>query len=80
MTNCLFAHKVSAVTARLILRFILPVNIDRPAYVKAWMREYEPPPYVLEAELEQEGKVLVRASAKFISRELAEYSRKVVES
>jgi hypothetical protein len=35
---------------------------------------------VLEAELEREGNVLVRASAKFISRELAEYSRKVVES
>jgi acyl-coenzyme A thioesterase PaaI-like protein len=71
MTNCLFAHHIAAVTARMIIRFILPVNIDQTACVKAWLREYEPPLYVLEAELEQNGKVLVRASAKFIDRELA---------
>jgi hypothetical protein len=70
MTNCLFAHRIAAVTARLIVRFILPVNIDQPASVIAWLREYEPPLYVLEAELEQSGKTLVRASAKFIDREL----------
>jgi acyl-coenzyme A thioesterase PaaI-like protein len=71
MTNCLFAHQIVAVTARLIVRFISPVNIGQPASVKAWLRENEPPLYVLEAELEQNGKVLVRASAKFIDRDLA---------
>jgi len=71
MTNCLFAHHIAAVTARLIIRFLLPVNIDQTACVKAWLREYEPPLYVLEAELEQNGKVQVRASAKFIDRGLA---------
>lgn len=71
MTNCLFARHIAAVTARLIVRFLLPVDIDLPASVKAWLREYEPPLYVLEAELEQAGKVLVRASAKFIDRDLA---------
>lgn len=71
MTNCLFAHHIAAVTARLIIRFILPVCIGQTACVKAWLREYEPPLYVLEAELEQNGKVLVRASAKFIDRALA---------
>jgi acyl-coenzyme A thioesterase PaaI-like protein len=70
MANCLFAHRISAVTARLIVRFLLPVIIDQPAVVKAWIREYEPPLYVLEAELEQNGKVLVRGSAKFINRDL----------
>jgi acyl-coenzyme A thioesterase PaaI-like protein len=70
MANCLFAHQIAAVTARLIIRFLLPVSIDHPAVVKAWIREYEPPLYVLEAELEQNGQILVRASAKFIDRDL----------
>ncbi|MDI9613649.1 MAG: PaaI family thioesterase [Acidobacteriota bacterium] len=69
MTNCLFAHNISALTARMILRYLHPVEVDRPATVKAWLREYEPPLYVLEAEIEQNGRVLVRASAKFINRE-----------
>jgi acyl-coenzyme A thioesterase PaaI-like protein len=71
MTNCLFAHHIIAVTARLIIRFISPVNTGQPISVKAWLREYEPPLYVLESEIEQNGKVLVRASAKFIDRDLA---------
>jgi acyl-coenzyme A thioesterase PaaI-like protein len=70
MANCLFAHNIVAVTARLIVRFLLPVAIDQPAVVKAWIREYEPPLYVLEAELEQNRQTLVRASAKFIDRDL----------
>jgi acyl-coenzyme A thioesterase PaaI-like protein len=70
MANCLFAHQKSALTSRLIVRFLLPVAIDQPAVVKAWIREYEPPLYVLEAELEQNGQPLVKASAKFIDRDL----------
>ena len=70
MANCLFAHRKSAVTARLILRFLLPVAVDRPALVRAWIREYEPPLYVLEADLVQNGQTLVKASAKFIDRDL----------
>lgn len=70
MTNCLFAHNITAVTARLIIRFILPVAVDQSAVVRAWIRENEPPLYVLEAELAQKGQVLVRASAKFIDRNL----------
>lgn len=71
MANCLFAHQIEAVTARFIVRFLFPVAIDHVAAVRAWMREYEPPLYVLEAELEQNGRILVRASAKFIDRDLA---------
>jgi len=37
MANCLFAHRISAMTARLIVRFLLPVAIDQPAVVKAWI-------------------------------------------
>ena len=68
MTNCLFAHHITAVTARLIIRYLIPVAIDQPATVRAWIREYEPPLYVLEAELTQKERILVRASAKFIDR------------
>jgi acyl-coenzyme A thioesterase PaaI-like protein len=70
MANCLFAHRIVAVTARLIVKFLLPVAIDQPAVVKAWMREYEPPLYVLESKIEQNGQTLVKASAKFIDRDL----------
>jgi len=70
MANCLFARRIAAVTARLIVRFLLPVETGRSATVKAWIREYEPPLYVLEAELEQNGRVLVRGSGKFIDRGL----------
>ena len=70
MTNCLFAHQIRAVTARLIVRYIFPVKVDRRAKIRAWVREYEPPLFVLEAELEQDGKVTVRGSAKFINRDL----------
>jgi acyl-coenzyme A thioesterase PaaI-like protein len=70
MANCLFAHQKSGVTARLIIKYLIPVAIDQPAVVKAWMREYEPPLYVLESEIEQNGQTLVKASAKFIDRDL----------
>ena len=70
MANCLFAHRIVAVTARFIARFLLPVVVRQPAIVRAWIREYEPPLYVLEAEIEQTGRILVRASAKFIDRDL----------
>ena len=70
MTNCLFAHNITAVTARLIIRYILPVAINQSAVVRAWIREYEPPLYVLEAEVTQGDQILVRASAKFIDRDL----------
>jgi acyl-coenzyme A thioesterase PaaI-like protein len=68
MTNCLFAHGRIAFTARLIVRFLLPIQTERNAIVRAWIREFEPPLYVLEAEVAQHGDVLVRASAKFIDR------------
>ena len=70
MANCLFAHRIVAVTARFIVRFLLPVAVRQPAVVRAWIREYEPPLYVLEAEIEQDGRILVRATAKFIDRDL----------
>jgi acyl-coenzyme A thioesterase PaaI-like protein len=70
MANCLFAHGITAVTARLIVRYLLPVSVDRSALIRAWIREYEPPLYVLEAELTQSGETMVHASAKFMNHEI----------
>ncbi len=69
MTNCLFADGKTGVTARLIIRFSRPLVIERSAVVPAWLREHKPPLYELEADLAQDGHVLVRAGAKFIKRE-----------
>jgi len=55
-------------TARLIMRFRRPVVIEHSAVVRAWLRENEPP-FLIEAEFAQDGRVLVRAAAKFIKRE-----------
>jgi acyl-coenzyme A thioesterase PaaI-like protein len=69
MTNCLFAHGRVAVTARLIVRFLLPVAINRTAIIRAWLRDFSPPLFVLEAELEQNGQVMAHAAGKFIDRD-----------
>jgi acyl-coenzyme A thioesterase PaaI-like protein len=69
MANCLFAHQIKAVTARLIVRYLLPIKAGKPMRVQAWMREYEPPLYVLESKLVQESRVVVQATAKFINQD-----------
>jgi acyl-coenzyme A thioesterase PaaI-like protein len=68
MTNCLFSRGKVAVTARLIVRFLLPIRIDDAAVIRAWLRDYSPPLFVLEAELMQNGRVMASAAGKFIDR------------
>jgi uncharacterized protein (TIGR00369 family) len=69
MTNCLFSHGKVAVTARLIVRFLLPITIDDTAVIRAWLRDFSPPLFVLEAELAQNGRVMASAAGKFIDRD-----------
>jgi acyl-coenzyme A thioesterase PaaI-like protein len=69
MTNCLFAHSKVAVTARLIVRFLLPIATDKTAVVRAWLRDLSPPLFVLEATLEQNGQIMASAAGKFIDRD-----------
>jgi acyl-coenzyme A thioesterase PaaI-like protein len=69
MTHCLMARGKSGVTARLIVRFLQPVTVGLPAEITARLCEYEPPLYVLEADLVQQGRVRARATAKFIDRD-----------
>lgn len=69
MTNCLFSCGKAAVTARLIIRFLLPIRIDDTAVIRAWLRDCSPPLFVLEAELMQNGRVMASAAGKFIDRD-----------
>jgi uncharacterized protein (TIGR00369 family) len=68
MANCIFAHGRAGVTARLIVRFLLPIATDRAAVVRARMRELSPPLFVLEAEVVQDGRTVATGAGKFIER------------
>jgi uncharacterized protein (TIGR00369 family) len=69
MTNCLFSQGKVAFTARLIVRFLLPIMIDNTAVIRAWLRDSSPPLFVLEAKLAQNGRIMASATAKFIDRD-----------
>ena len=66
MTNCLFAHGLVAVTAELTIRFLRPVGTNREATVRAWLQDSSPTLHRLAAELWQDGKLMARATGKFI--------------
>jgi acyl-coenzyme A thioesterase PaaI-like protein len=68
MTNCLFAHKVVALTAELQVRYREPVRIGREILLRAWMEKSHAPLYLMRAELKQEDCVRATASAKFMQR------------
>ncbi|MDD5679488.1 MAG: PaaI family thioesterase [Kiritimatiellae bacterium] len=66
MTNCLFAHGKAALTGELKVRFLAPVVADRTATVRAWIRTSRAPLHTMESELLQAGRVVARATAKFM--------------
>jgi acyl-coenzyme A thioesterase PaaI-like protein len=69
MTHALFAIGVVAVTAELAVRFLAPVRLDHPALVRASIDETTLHPlYHVRAEIEQDRKLMARASAKFVVR------------
>ncbi len=68
MTNCLFAHGHTAVTAELKVRFRHPVLTDCPARVRAWIAASFRPLHELAAELVQEDQVMATARGKFMER------------
>jgi len=67
MTNCLFAHGITAVTAELRIRYHAPVPTGRPAAVRAWIERSAHGCHVLAAELRRDGLVAVRGEARFLS-------------
>ena len=69
MTNWLFAHGLTAVTAELNVRFRHPVVLEEPARVTARLKSALDPLYVLEARIIQNGQLKVRATGRFMHKE-----------
>jgi len=68
MTNCLFAHGKVAVTGEITIKFEHSVAIERFAFIKAWLTKSFSTLHLVEADLSQQGKVLARATGKFMDR------------
>lgn len=68
MTNCLFAHGRSGLTAELRVRFRHPVGSDVPLELRAYVERACPPLFVLRAEIRQAGQVRATAIGKFLDR------------
>ncbi len=67
MTNALFSIGVVAVTAELTVRFLAPASLNHGAVIRAMIDNAESHPlYYARAELEQDKKLMARASAKFL--------------
>jgi len=68
MTNCLFAHGVTAVTGEMKVRFRHPIDLRRPVAVRGRLGRWQPPLYVAEAEVLQDGRVKANAEGRFLER------------
>jgi predicted Fe-Mo cluster-binding NifX family protein len=68
MTNCLFAHGCTGVTARMELVFRRPVQSGSPATLRAGIERASQPVYCLKAQLLQDGQVKATANGAFMNR------------
>jgi len=66
MTNALFSVGVVGVTAELTVRFLAAVALNRGAVVRASIEKDAHPLFYVRAELEQDRKLMARATAKFL--------------
>ncbi|MGB2986381.1 MAG: PaaI family thioesterase [Phycisphaerae bacterium] len=71
MTHWLFLHRISAVTAKLKLRFPCPVEVGVVATVRAAVVKNSPPAFLLKAEISQAGTVRVTADGLFVEQQLS---------
>ena len=69
MTNWLFVHGLTGVTAELKVRFRHPVILGESATVTARLKNASHPLYELEACITQSGQLKVRATGKFMHKE-----------
>jgi acyl-coenzyme A thioesterase PaaI-like protein len=65
MTNWLFAHGLTGVTAELNIRFRHPVLLEEPATVTARLMSASHPLYELEAQITQNHQLKARARGRF---------------
>ena len=68
MTNCMFAHGLTALTAELTVRYRHPVVTGTPATVRAWIDRSSPPLYVLKAQIVQGAQVKATSCGKFMEQ------------
>lgn len=68
MTNCLFVHGRTGVTARMELTFRHPVRAGSAVTVRAWIEQDNHPVYRLKAQLLQDGQVKATANGVFMDR------------
>ena len=66
MTNALFSIGVVGVTGELTVRFLAPVALGRGVVVRACIEKASHPLFYVRSELEQDRKLMARASAKFL--------------
>ena len=66
MTNALFSIGVVGVTAELTVRFLAAVALNRGAVVRASIEKDAHPLFLVRAEIEQDRKLMARATAKFL--------------
>jgi uncharacterized protein (TIGR00369 family) len=66
MTNCLFAHGYTALTAELNVRFRHPVVTGKAAALRARIMQSRRPLHQLEAECLQGGEIMAIGSGKFL--------------
>jgi acyl-coenzyme A thioesterase PaaI-like protein len=69
MTHCLFVHRIKAVTGKLSLRFLRPIEVGVAATVCATLVVNSPPAFELKAEVSQAGTVRATAEALFVEQE-----------
>ena len=69
MTNWLFVHGLTCVTAELEVRFRHPVVLGEPATVTARLKDDSHPLYELEACIHQNEQLKVRAVGRFMYKE-----------
>ena len=70
MTNCLFAHGHTALTAELNVRYRHPVLTNRKVTIRARIEKSVSSLHLLEAQVLQEGRVMATATAKFMDSPL----------
>jgi len=68
MTNWLFAHGLTGVTAELSVRFRHPLILGEPAKVTACLTDASHPLYELEAQITQNGQLKARAIGRFMHK------------
>ena len=68
MTNCLFAEGIKAVTARLEVRYLHPVDATKEVELNARLTKSKADVHYLEASLMQDSDVKVKGWGTFVKR------------